>query len=115
MRHLVRKKILNRAKAQRVALEKNLLSSLFKHGKIRTSFAKAKLIQGEVDRIINKAKEKTLSSRRYLLKKLPPSTVEKINKEILPKCQERKSGFTKITKLPQRKGDAGVEAIIELI
>lgn len=115
MRHLVKKKILSRVKEQREALERHLLSALFEHGKIRTSFAKAKLIQGSTDRLINKAKEKTLASKRYLLKKLPPAAVRKIEKELLPRYQSQKSGFTKITKLPQRKGDAGVEAIIELI
>ncbi len=115
MRHLVKKKILNRAKKQRAALEKHLLGSLFKYGKIRTSYAKAKFIQSAVDRLIHKAQEKTLASRRYLLRKLSPHVVRKIEKELLTKFQSRKSGFTKITRLPQRKGDAGVEAIIELI
>lgn len=114
MRHQKRKKILSRKKDQRRALLKSLIRSFFEHRKIRTTLTKANAIRPIIERLINKAKNESLSNRRELLKILDNRQVNILFKFVAPAYKDVKSGFVRITKVGTRKGDGAMQAVIEL-
>lgn len=91
--------------------------SLIKHGKIETTEAKAKELRPTIEKMITKANMGTLASRRIVISRLYNLTSEanKLINEIAPKYKDGKGGYTRITKLPRRAGDASKMAIIEFI
>lgn len=89
----------------RKALLKNLASSLILHEKIKITLPRAKELRSYIDRLVVVAKKNNLSSRRYLLKHLPKNVVTKMVEDIEPSFNKRNSGFTKIVKIDERKGD----------
>jgi large subunit ribosomal protein L17 len=116
MRHQKKGKILDRKKASRQALLKNLAASLIMHEKIRTTQAKAKALRPVVEKMISIGRNNTLSNRRRLLADLPlKSAVKKILEKIGPKYKDRKGGYCRIIKLGKRKGDGAEMAQIELV
>mgnify|MGYP001566259661 CR=1 FL=1 len=100
---------------QRKAFKKALVTAFILKEKIKTTEARAKEIRGLVDKFINLAKEETLASQRRLIKFLDKRIVERLIKEIKPKCQGRTSGYTRIVKLGRRMSDGAKMAIIELV
>ena len=96
---------------------KGLAASLIEHGRIMTTEAKAKELRPKIEKMITRAKNPTLSNRRLLLSSLYNNTevVEKLVADVAPKYVERPGGYTRITKLVQRKGDASKMAVIELV
>jgi large subunit ribosomal protein L17 len=117
MRHHNNVRKFGRNKNQRNALLKGLALSLITHGKIETTEAKAKELRPYVEKIITKANIGTLASKRLVSSRLYnlTSEVDKLIKEIAPKYKDRKGGYTRITKLPRRSGDASKMAVIEFI
>jgi len=116
MRHQVFGKKLNKDIKERKSLFKNLVASLILHGKITTSLIKAKAIRGLIDKLVNKAKEGTLSGRRQLAGFLQRGDeVKKLVDVIAPKFKNRTSGFTRIIKTDERKGDSSPQAVIEWV
>ncbi len=117
MRHHDANRKFNRTKNQRGALLKGLAASLIEHGRIMTTEAKAKELRPAVEKMVTRAKNPTLSNRRLLLSSLYNNTsvVEKLVSDIAPKYAERAGGYTRITKLVQRKGDASKMAVIEFV
>lgn len=117
MRHHNNIRKFGRKKNQRSALMNGLVLSLIKHEKIETTEAKAKELKPKIEKIITKAKENTLSSRRIVSSRLYNSALasKKLIDVIAPKYINRKGGYTRITKLPSRKGDASRIAIIEFV
>ncbi len=116
MRHQKKKVTLDRKANSRNALLKNLAESLFLYEKITTTKAKAKAIRPVAERLITIAKANTLASRRRLISALTTkNVVSKLMEVIGPRYAERKGGYTRITALPNRKGDGGEEAVIELV
>lgn len=99
---------LSRGGGARKALFRSLIRALVTYEKIKTTKAKAKAIQAEVDKIINLAKEKTLSARREVLARLgnDRKTADMIFEQILPGLEGKNSGFTRLVNLPPRRGDA---------
>lgn len=77
------------------------------YGKITTTKAKAKAIQGDVDKVISLAKEGSLSAQRRILSELANDrdSLEILFNKVAPAFKERTSGFTRIIMLPRRKGD----------
>jgi large subunit ribosomal protein L17 len=106
-----------RTKNQRHALLKGLMLSLIAHGKIETTEAKAKELRPFIEKMITKANVGTLASRRLVISRLYNLTAEanKLIDEIAPKYKNTPGGYTRITKLPRRGGDASKMAIIEFI
>lgn len=102
---------------QRNALMKGLVLALIAHGRIETTEAKAKELRPMIEKMITKANVDTLSSRRLLISRLynRKAEADKLIKDIAPKYKNRKGGYTRITKLPRRGGDASKMAIIEFI
>lgn len=115
----MRKKVfgrhLSRGRKARRALFRSLIRALALYGKITTTKAKAYAIVGEIDKIIGLAKENSLAARQRILINLgnDRKTTDLLFKKIAPVFKERKSGFTKLTPLPVRRGDAAEMTRIE--
>jgi len=106
---------LSRLKNQRVALLRTLMSSLFLHGKIKTTEAKAKELRSIAEKFITRAKDNRMSNERLLAKSLSLPIVKKLVEEIAPIYSTRPGGYTRITKIGPRKSDSANMVIIELV
>ena len=94
----------------------NLAASLFEHGKITTTEARARRLRPYAEKLITFAKRGDLHSRRQVLTVVPDKgIVHSLFTEIGPGFAERNGGYTRITKLGPRKGDAAPMAVIELV
>ena len=94
----------------------NLATSLFTHGKITTTEAKARKLRPYAERLITKAKRNDLHNRREIQKVIrDKDVVHRLLAEIGPKMASREGGYTRITKTLPRKGDNAPMAVIELI
>ena len=117
MRHHNHIRKFGRTKNQRHALLKGLMLSLIAHGKIETSLAKAKELRPFIEKLVTKANEGTLHSRRIVISRLYNRTAEakKLCDEIAPKYKGQTGGYTRITKLGARLSDSSEQAVIEFI
>ncbi len=94
----------------------NLATSLFEHGRITTTEAKAKRLRPFAERLISKAKRGDLHNRREVLKTIRNKDVlHKLFAEIGPFFADREGGYTRITKTMPRKGDNAKMAVIALV
>lgn len=115
MKKMVFGRKLSRGRKAREALFKSLMEALVLRGAITTTKAKAKAIQGDVDRMITLSKKDSVSAKRKISamlgnnRALALTVVEKISKAFA----KRTSGFTRIILLPNRKGDNAEIARIE--
>src|SRR5919201_5315640 len=117
MAHRVDGLKLGRKMGPRLALYKNLTVSVLRYERVRTTEAKAKEVQGRIERMITLAKRGDLTARRAVVSEFPnePLVVTKLFDEIAPKYADRTSGFTRIVKIGQRRGDAAEIVQIELV
>ncbi|HSX39691.1 MAG TPA: 50S ribosomal protein L17 [Candidatus Saccharimonadales bacterium] len=117
MRHRYAGKYLNRTTAHRMAMMKNLASSLIDNGVIETTEAKAKFVKPYIEKLITKAKNSTgFTTVKYLKTKLATEdSVRNLLEKVAPMYKERHGGYTKITKLRNRVGDNAFMAKIEFI
>lgn len=116
MRHQKNKVTLDRKTGPRAALLAGLAESLILYEKINTTKAKAKAVRPIVERMITKAKVKSLSTKRDLESRLyTKNTVKKLIEELGPRYLERKGGYTRTTMLKNRVGDGAEEVLIELV
>jgi len=105
---------------QRLILS-NLATSLFEHGRITTTEAKARTLRPYAEKLITKAKkahagENPLHQRREVLKDIrDKGVVHTLFTEIAPAVAERPGGYTRITKIGNRQGDNAPMAVIELV
>jgi len=94
----------------------NLATSLFEHGRITTTEAKARVLRPVAERLITKAKKGDLHNRRQVLSTIhDKGVVHTLFEEIAPRYAERPGGYTRITKVGPRKGDNAPMAVIELV
>jgi large subunit ribosomal protein L17 len=94
----------------------NLATQLFEHGRITTTEAKARVLRPVAEKLITKAKRGDLHNRREVLKTVRDKTVVHVLfTEIAPTFAERPGGYTRITKIGNRKGDNAPMAVIELV
>ena len=94
----------------------NLATSLFEHGRITTTEAKARRLRPFAERLITKAKRGDLHNRREVLKVIRnKDVVHKLFAEIGPFFAEREGGYTRIVKAMPRKGDNAKMAVIALV
>ena len=93
----------------------SLAVNLIVHSKTKTTLAKAKEVRPYIERLITYAKRGGISSFRATRRLIPSAAAERLIKEIVPRYQERKGGYTRIIKIPRRKGDAAALAFIELV
>ncbi len=115
MRKRNKGRILSRPKNQRQALLASLATSLFLHGKIKTTEAKAKELRPVAEKFITRAKNNTVANKRFIAKDLTQPIVKKIFDEIAPQYATRQGGYTRIIKLGPRKSDGAKMVIIELV
>ena len=116
MRHRKAGRQLRRTSEQKLALMRNLATSLIEHGAIETTEAKAKELRPFVEKLITKAKMGTLHARRLAVRHIHKrAAADKLFQEIGPKYATRKGGYTRILKTGHRKGDGADMARIELI
>ncbi|MDM8085698.1 50S ribosomal protein L17 [Cellulomonas cellasea] len=94
----------------------NLATALFEHKRITTTETKAKRLRPVAERLITIAKRGDLASRRRVLTTVrDKSVVHALFTEIAPAMAERDGGYTRITKIGNRKGDNAPMAVIELV
>jgi large subunit ribosomal protein L17 len=94
----------------------NLATQLFEHGRITTTETKARVLRPVAEKLITKAKRGDLHNRREVLKTVrDKSVVHTLFTEIAPTFAERPGGYTRITKIGNRKGDNAPMAVIELV
>ncbi|WP_066582359.1 50S ribosomal protein L17 [Cellulomonas timonensis] len=94
----------------------NLATALFEHKRITTTETKAKRLRPVAERLITIAKRGDLASRRRVLTTVrDKSVVHALFTEIAPAMAEREGGYTRITKIGNRKGDNAPMAVIELV
>ncbi|MBN2364428.1 50S ribosomal protein L17 [candidate division WOR-3 bacterium] len=115
MRHKVKGRKLGRNDSNRKALLRNAASSLFLHGKIKTTKSIAKELQPYVEKIITKAKIDDFNARRYVARLVyGKETVKSLFDKVIPEMKEKKGGYTRIYGLDFRQGDNARMALIEL-
>jgi large subunit ribosomal protein L17 len=114
MRHLKRGRKLSRTSAHRKALFRNLVLSLIRHERLRTTDAKAKELRRFADRMVTLGKRGTLAARRRAFAFLRShDSVKKLFDEIAPRFADRNGGYTRVVKFGTRRGDAAPLSIIE--
>ncbi|MEE4137717.1 MAG: 50S ribosomal protein L17 [Desulforhopalus sp.] len=116
MRHKIAGRRLGRTSSHRLAMFRNMATSLFEHERIVTTVEKAKELRPITEKLITLAKRGDLHARRQALSFIrSKAVVDKLFTEIKDKFSERKGGYTRILRTGVRKGDAAEMAIIELI
>ncbi|MCR4311932.1 MAG: 50S ribosomal protein L17 [Candidatus Uhrbacteria bacterium] len=116
MRHRSKKKILGRKSPARKALVRDLVTAVVTYEKVETTLGKAKYIRPFVEKMVTTAKRGDLAARRNLLAYF--TTEQPVNKlmDILgPRFKERTGGYTRMTKLGIRQGDAAETVLIEFV
>lgn len=107
---------LGRNSAHRKSMLRNLVTDLFREGRISTTDCRAKEARREAEKLITLAKRGDLHARRQVLSYVTDeSVVTKLFDEIAPKYQERNGGYTRILKLGPRRGDNAEVVFLELV
>jgi len=107
---------LGRATDHRIAMLRGLVTYLFENGKIETTVTRAKEVRAVAEKYITIAKTNDLNSKRQVMAFVTKEdVVKKLFDEIAPKYSDRNGGYTRITKIGPRRGDAAEMAIIELL
>ena len=116
MRHRKKGRQLSRTRSHRKATLRNLATSLFQHGRIETTTAKAKELRPFAERLITLARRGDVHSRRLAAAKIQDRQVlGKLFDDIAPRYAERPGGYTRVLRLGNRKGDAAEMSLIELV
>ena len=107
---------LGRSSDHRRAMLRAMVTFLLEQGKIETTVTRAKEVRSVTEKIITKAKENNLHNKRQVMGYVTKEeVVKKLFDEIAPKYNDVKGGYTRITKIGNRRGDAAEMAIIELV
>lgn len=115
MRHGKKNRKFGRETKQRKELLRDLARSLIINGKISTSQAKAKSLRPYIEKLITRAKNRSLASSKLLIFSLGHQYAKKLSGEIADKFLEREGGYTRIINLPPRLGDGSKRAIIQFV
>ena len=115
MRHRKAGFTLDRKRAPRVAMLRQLATSLIVHERITTTFARARAVRPVVEIAITRSRKPSLASRRELLKNFSPTTVERLLSTIGPRFAQRPGGYTRMTKRTPRRGDGAAIVTLEFV
>lgn len=116
MRHRKAGRKLGRNPAQRRALIRQLTVSMILHERLTTTEAKAKTLRPVVEKLVTLAREDTPHHRNLVMSKIDhlPATV-KLFETVAPRFEDTPGGYTRISKLGARHGDAAPMALIEFV
>ena len=107
---------LGKTSAQRKALLRQQVTDLLEHGKLETTFTRAKEVQPVVEKMITLGKKGGLANYRRALAYITKEDVaNKLFKEVAPGYAQRNGGYTRVTRTGPRRGDAAEMAVIELV
>ena len=107
---------LGKTSEQRKAMLRQQVTDLLENGKMETTFYRAKEVQPVVEKMITLGKKGNLAAYRKAMSFITKEdVVQKLFKEIAPKYADRNGGYTRVTRIGARRGDAAEMAIIELI
>jgi large subunit ribosomal protein L17 len=116
MRHRAKGRQLSRTSSHRRALLNNMATSLFEHGRVITTEAKAKELRPFAEKLITLARRGDLHARRLVERRIKDrETLSRLFSEIGPRFAARPGGYTRILKLGHREGDGADIARIELL
>jgi len=102
--------------AHRQSMLRNLVTDLFRYGRIQTTDCRAKETRKEAEKLITLAKRGDLHARRQAMAYIKDEdVVSKLFDEIAPKYEERHGGYTRILKLGPRQGDVAEAVFLELV
>lgn len=107
---------LGRATDHRTAMLRGLVTFFLDKGRIETTVTRAKEVRSLAEKMITLAKEDNLHNKRLAMAFITQEdVVYKLFKEIAPKYKDVNGGYTRITKLGPRRGDAAEMAVLELV
>jgi len=107
---------LGRKTDSRIAMLRCMVTLLLENGKVVTTVTRAKEVRAMAEKYITLGKENTLANRRLAMAFITKGdVVKKLFDEISPAYSSRNGGYTRITKIGPRRGDAAEMAVIELI
>ena len=107
---------LGKTSDQRKAMLRQLTTDLLEHGKLETTFTRAKEVKPVVEKMITLGKKGGLANYRRALAYITKEDVaQKLFKEVAPGYAERNGGYTRVTRIGARRGDAAELAVIELV
>ena len=116
MRHHGNVRKFGREKTQRHALMRSLARNLIRDSRITTTLAKAKEIRPYVEKLVTTAKSGTVASRRLIVSRIQgKAEAKKLVDTIAPKYKDRKGGYTRIVRMPDRDLDNSAMALIEFV
>ena len=116
MRHRARSRKLGRTPSHRLAMYRNMVTSLLDHERIETTDAKAKEVRRIAERMITLGKKGGLHNRRRALRIIREREVAaKVFDDLAERYRERQGGYTRILKLGNRVGDNAPMSIVELV
>jgi len=116
MRHQVRKKRFSRTSSHRIAMFRNMVTSLIQEGRITTTLSKAKALRSVAEKMVTLAKRGDLHARRQAASYVRTAeAVRRLFAELGPRFKQRAGGYTRILKLGFRHGDGAPMAIIEYL
>ncbi len=116
MRHLKAGRKLGRETSHRLAMFRNMVTSLLEHERIETTEQKAKELKRLADKMVTLGKRGDLHARRQAMKIIRTETVgKKLFDEIAPRFKDRAGGYTRIIKIGRRLGDNALVVLIELV
>ena len=102
--------------SHRKAIHRNMMISVFRHGRIQTTLPKAKAVRRSVERLITKSRVDSVHNRRQVARFIhDKDIVSKLFTEIAPVFANRPGGYTRIIKMGLRRHDTAEMAIIELL
>jgi large subunit ribosomal protein L17 len=116
VRHRAKGRQLSRTSSHKRALLNNMAASLFAHGRVITTEAKAKELRPFAEKLITLARRGDLHARRLVERRIKDrDTLGKLFSEIGPRFAARPGGYTRILKMGHRPGDGADIARIELL
>lgn len=116
MKHRISRNPLGKTPTHRKAMISNLAISLFRHGSVETTHAKAKVAQSFIERIITRAKNDTVHNRRQVWRAVKDAAIlDRIFTVIAPQYKERHGGYSRVTKRRRRRGDDAPMVILALL
>ena len=116
MRHRTRTRKLGRSAPHRLAMVRNMVTSLLEHGRVETTDAKAKEVRRVAERMITLGKRGTLHARRRALRVIRSRDVAaRVFGDLADRYRDRPGGYTRVLKRRHRVGDAAPLSLLELV